>query len=163
MALKNVQFLNNGKVLMDNVKIKYPNFAGAKKGYNTKGERVFTVVIDDPDVAEALMERGCNMKIKTPDMPGEVPEMQFEVKVSYEYFEPIAYLDTNGKLTRLYEDTIRNLDSVEMERVDIDFHFGKEWTVGGKTARTAYLDKILVVQEVDRFLTRYAEEEYPEE
>lgn len=158
-----VRFSNNGKILMDNVKIKYPNFAGIRKQFNDEGDRNFVVVIEDPEIAEALRERGFNIKIKTPDNPGEVPEMQFKVVVSYRYSAPIAYLKTGRRLKELTEENIGTLDSVEMERVDLDLRLGKEWSAGGRTGRTAYLDKIVVVQEVDRFLARYAEDEHPEE
>lgn len=158
-----VRFSNNGKILMDNVKIKYPNFAGIRKQFNDEGDRNFVVVIEDPEIAEELRERGFNIKIKTPDNPGEVPEMQFKVVVSYRYSAPIAYLKTGRKLKELTEETIGILDSIEMERVDLDLRLGKEWSAGGRTGRTAYLDKIVVVQEVDRFLARYAEDEHPEE
>ena len=158
-----VRFSSNGKILMDDVNIKFTNFSGIKKMYNDEGDRNFVVVVDDPEIADELMARGVNMKIKTPDVPGEKPEMQFKVVVSYRYFAPVAYLKTGRKLTELTEDTIGTLDSVEMERVDMDIRLSKEWTAGGRTGRTAYLDKIVVVQEVDRFLSRYAEEEYPED
>lgn len=158
-----VRFSNNGKILMDNVKIKYPNFAGIRKQFNDEGDRNFVVVIEDPEIAEELRERGFNIRIKTPDNPGEVPEMQFKVVVSYRFSAPIAYLKTGRKLKELTEESIGILDSIEMERVDLDLRLGKEWSAGGRTGRTAYLDKIVVVQEVNRFLARYAEDEYPEE
>lgn len=158
-----VRFTNNGKILIDNATIKWPNFSGAKKMYNDEGDRNFILVIDDPEVAEALREAGCNIKIKTSNIPGEAPEMQLKVNVSYRFSAPTAYLKVGRKLKDLTEESIGTLDFVEMERVDIDIHLGREWTAGGITARTAYLDKILVVQEVDRFLERYAEEEHPEE
>ena len=160
-----VTFSNNGKILIDNATIKWPNFSGAKKMYNDEGDRNFVVVVDDPEIADALREAGCNIRIKTSDIPGEAPEMQFTVKVSYRFSAPVAYLKPGpGRpLKELTEDTIGTLDFVAMERVDLDIRLGREWTAGGKTGRTAYLDKIVVVQEVDRFLERYAEEEHPEE
>lgn len=158
-----VSFSNNGKILMDNVKIKYPNFAGIKKQFNDEGDRNFVVIVEDPEIAEMLRERGFNISIKKPNSPDEDPVYQFKVVVSYRYSAPIAYLKTGKKLKELTEETIGILDSVEMERVDLDVRLGKEWTAGGRTGRTAYLDKIVVVQEVDRFLSRYAEEEFPEE
>ena len=39
----------------------------------------------------------------------------------------------------------------------------QEGTPNEKSGRTAYLQSMRVVQEIDRFAERYAEEEYPEE
>lgn len=158
-----VQFTNNGKILMDDVKILWPNFAGARGKYNQEGDRNFKVVVDDQNIADALMERGCNLKIREPEEPGDLPFMFFEVKVSYRFDPPVVRLVSGRSVRFLDEETIGTLDRVDILRVDLDIHFGREWTQNGTTARTAYLDKIVVVQEVDRFAARYAEEEYPGE
>lgn len=158
-----VQFTNNGKVLIDDAKILWPNFAGARGRYNQEGDRNFRVVVDDQEIADALMDRGCNLKIKESEEPGDLPFMYFEVKVSYRFDPPVVYLRSGSSRVQLNEDTIGTLDRVDMLRVDLDIKFGREWTQNGITARTAYLDKMEVIQEVDRFAARYAEEEYPGE
>ena len=158
-----IRFAGNGKVLIDNARITWRNFAGRRDDYNRNGEREFHVIVDDPDIAEELMARGCNMRIKQSEDPNEPPRMSFKVKVSYRFGEPAVYLDNGRNVVSLTESSIGNLDRIDIDRVDLDIYFGKEWTVNGKTARTAYLDKIMVVQSVDRFRTRFAEEEYPSE
>ena len=158
-----IRFAGNGKVLIDNARITWRNFSGRKDDYNRTGEREFHVIVDDPDIADALMERGCNMRIRQSDDPNEPPRMSFKVKVSYRFGEPAVYLQTGSNMRTLTESNIGILDGVDIENVDLDIYFGKEWTVNGKTGRTAYLDKIKVVQEEDRFRSRFAEEEYPGE
>lgn len=158
-----IRFTGKGKVLIDDAKITWTNFAGRKDDYNRNGDREFTVIVDDPDIAEELMARGCNLKIKHPEDRNEPPRMTFKVKVSYRFGAPAVYLDNGRNVVNLTEDTIGTLDRIDIERVDMDIYFGKEWTNNGTTARTAYLDKIMVTQSVDRFRERFAEEEYPGE
>lgn len=158
-----IKFAGNGKVLIDDAKITWRNFAGRKDDYNRNGDRMFHVIVDDPDIADELMAHGCNMKIKHSEDRNEPPRMSFKVMVSYRFGEPTVYLKTGKNMRALTEDTIGILDGVDIERVDMDIYFGKEWTISGRTGRTAYLDKIIVIQEEDRFRDRYAEEEYPGE
>lgn len=158
-----VTFLSNGKVLLDDCRIIYRNFEGRGDKFNHEGDRNFKVVVDDQEIADALVEHGCNLKIKEPSEPGEIPFMFFEVKISYKFYDPVVYLKSGKAMNSLEEQELRQLDVVDIERVDMDIHFGKEWTQNGITARTAYLDKIVVVQEIDRFMERYAENEYPGE
>ena len=46
--------------------------------------------------------------------------------------------------------------------VDLDIR-PFDWDVNGKSGRTAYLQAIRVIQDVDRFAERFASEEYPED
>ena len=54
------------------------------------------------------------------------------------------------------------LDRIDISSVDMDLR-PYDWDVNGKTGRTAYLQSINVIQDIDRFSARYTEEEYPEE
>ena len=54
------------------------------------------------------------------------------------------------------------LDDIDILSVDLDIRpYDNE--INGKPFRSAYLQSIFVTQEVDRFASRFAEEEYPEE
>lgn len=159
-----VTFEGRGKVLMDDVRLLWPNFSGAPTKFNPRGgDRKFTVVVDNQEIADALIEAGCNLKIKPSEEPGDLPFMYFDVKVSYNFAPPVVWLVSGRKRKQLTEENVGTLDSVDMAKVDMDIRFGKEWTQNGITARTAYLDKIVVYQEIDRFAARWADEESPEE
>ena len=54
------------------------------------------------------------------------------------------------------------IDDIDILSVDMDIR-PYDWEVNGKTGRTAYLQSMEVVQEVDRFAARFAEEEHPED
>ncbi len=54
------------------------------------------------------------------------------------------------------------VDEIDIRSVNLDVR-PYDWEVNGKTGRTAYLQSMEVIQEIDRFAARYAEEESPEE
>ena len=160
-----INFATRGVVQIDEARIIYRNFAGAPSKFNREGDRNFAVVIEDQDIAEALTEKGWNVKIKPPREEGDEPFMFLPVKVKFNDRGPRVYLQNSlGGRNRvtLDEDTVGILDNVDITNVDLDIR-PYDWDVQGKTGRTAYLQSICVTQEVDRFLDRYAEQESPEE
>lgn len=160
-----INFAARGVVQIDDARIIYRNFAGAPSKFNREGDRNFAVVIEDQDIAEALTEKGWNVKIKPPREEGDEPFMFLPVKVKFNERGPRVYLQNSlGGRNRvtLDEDTVGILDNVDITNVDLDIR-PYDWDVQGKTGRTAYLQSICVTQEVDRFLDRYAEQESPEE
>ena len=160
-----INFAARGVVQIDDARIIHRNFAGAPSKFNREGDRNFAVVIDDQDIAEALTEKGWNVKIKPPREEGDEPFMFLPVKVKFNDRGPKVYLQNSlGGRNRvtLDEDTVGILDNVDITNVDLDIR-PYDWDVQGKTGRTAYLQSICVTQEVDRFLDRYAEQESPEE
>lgn len=160
-----INFASRGVVQIDEARIIYRNFAGAPSKFNREGDRNFAVVIEDQDIAEALTEKGWNVKIKPPREEGDEPFMFLPVKVKFNDRGPKVYLQNSlGGRNRvtLDEDTVGILDNVDIINVDLDIR-PYDWDVQGKTGRTAYLQSICVTQEVDRFLDRYAEQESPEE
>lgn len=160
-----INFAARGVVQIDDARIIYRNFAGAPSKFNREGDRNFAVVIEDQDIAEALTEKGWNVKIKPPREEGDEPFMFLPVKVKFNERGPRLYLQNSlGGRNRvtLDEDTVGILDNVDIINVDLDIR-PYDWDVQGKTGRTAYLQSICVTQEVDRFLDRYAEQESPEE
>ena len=160
-----INFAAREVVQIDDARIIYRNFAGAPSKFNREGDRNFAVVIEDQDIAEALTEKGWNVKIKPPREEGDEPFMFLPVKVKFNERGPRVYLQNSlGGRNRvtLDEDTVGILDNVDITNVDLDIR-PYDWDVQGKTGRTAYLQSICVTQEVDRFLDRYAEQESPEE
>lgn len=157
-----------GTIMIDDARIVFRNFSGAPTKFNPKGgDRTFSLVIPDEEVYEALKEAGWNVKKREPRDPDDTPFMHLPVKVKFhdgefEHLNPIVYLVTNGKRNTLKEDTIFVLDSVDVAHVDLDITPSK-WTVNGGTGTAAYLKKMAVVQEVDRFEDRYGDDDDYEE
>ena len=180
----NVTINPRGTLQIDNARIMFKNFKGEEGPYNREGERSFSLVIaggtlDDgrsreprevtaEEMAEALMNEtnrygvGWNIKIKPAREEGEVPFMRLPVKISTKNRIPAIYVNSAGKVRRLDEDTMGIIDDIAIRSVNLDIRpFDGE--VHGSPHRTAYLDSIEVIQEIDRFTALYAEEEYPEE
>lgn len=157
-----INFGPKGILQIDEARIIYRNFSGAPSKFNREGDRNFAVVINDEEIKDALIEEGWNVKIKAPREEGDEPFMYLPVKVKFNERGPKVYLKSGKSTNRLDEESIDCLDHVDIVSVDMDIR-AYDWSVNGKTGRTAYLQSIWVTQEVDRFADRFAEEEYPEE
>lgn len=163
MKNTSLTFLNNGKIQIDYPEITFRNFAGRETDFNEEGNRNFVLVIRDEEIANALADAGANINYKEPYREGDTGEWRLKVKVSYRFGGPIAHLVSNGRIKSLTEENIHILDGIDIQEVrGVDIRLSK-WSRSGRSGYTAYLDKICVVQEVDRFLAEYASEEYPEE
>lgn len=139
---------------IDDARITYRNFSGIGSKYNREGDRNFAVIIEDEETANELIERGWNVKIKPPREEGDTPFIILPVKIKFNDRGPNVYLITGDRKNELDEDTIDCLDNIDILGVDLDIR-PYDWEVNGKVGRTAYLQAIHVVQEVDRFAERY--------
>lgn len=153
-----ITFVPGDIIQIDDARITHRNFSGAPSKFNREGDRNFSLVIDDPEIADALVEAGWNVKIKPPREEGDAPFMFLPVKIKFNDRGPAVYLKSGKAMTRLNESTIDCLDNVDILSVDLDIR-PYDWDVSGKTGRTAYLQSIHVTQRVDRFAERYEYEE----
>lgn len=139
-----------GILQIDDARIIYRNFSGEGSKFNREGDRNFSVIIDDPAIADELISQGWNVKIKEPREEGEDPFITLPVKVKFNERGPRVYLITGNKRNELDEESISILDNVDIVSIDMDIR-PYDWEVNGKSGRTAYLHSMRVVQEVDRF------------
>lgn len=147
---------------VNDTRIIYRNFRGEGSKFNREGDRNFAMIIPTHDLADELISRGWNVKIKEPREEGEEPFMYLPIKVKFNDRGPQIYLVTGDRTNRLDEDVVSMLDDIDIRSVDLDIR-PYDWEVNGKTGRTAYLQAMEVTQEIDRFAARMAEEEHPEE
>lgn len=143
---------------IDDARIVYRNFSGTGSKFNREGDRNFAVVIPDQDVADELVNRGWNVKIKPPRDEDDMPFMFLPVKIKFNERGPKVYLQSGDKTIELDEESIDCLDDVDILCVDLDIR-PYDWEVNGKQGRTAYLQSIHVVQEIDRFAARMQQAE----
>lgn len=160
----NITFAPNGMLQIDDARIIFRNFRGEASKYNREGDRNFSVVIDDEELAYALRDDvnkygvGWNVKIRPPREDGDIPFMHLPVKVKFNTKGPAVRLTTGNRTVKLTEDTIEMLDEIDIRSVSLDIRpYDNE--VNGKPFRSAYLHSIHVTQEVDRFAALDDEED----
>ena len=151
-----------GNILeIEDARIIFRNFSGTANKFNREGDRNFAVIIPDQEICDALVDAGWNVKIKPPRDVDESPFMYLPVKIKFNNRGPSAYiLSGNATPTRLNEDTIDMLDEVDISSVNMDLR-PYDWEVNGKTGRSAYLQAIEVIQNIDRFGAKYEANELP--
>lgn len=143
---------------IEDARIVFRNFSGTAGKFNREGDRNFAVVIPNDDIKDALIEAGWNVKIKEARSADEDPFMYLPVKVNFNSRGPAAYVASGDSVTRLNEESIDMLDEIDIASVDMDIR-PYDWEVNGKVGRSAYLQAINVVQNIDRFGARYAAED----
>lgn len=154
-------FLNNGNLQVDDARIIFRNFAGEATQYNREGDRNFAMVVPE-DVANQLIHEGWNVKVRPPRDEEDEVLMYLPVKVKFNARGPRVYLRTGEAHNLIDEELIGQLDELDIQSVSMDIR-PYDWEFGGKSGRTAYLSAMEVIQNIDRFAARYAEEESPEE
>ena len=142
---------------IEDARIIYRNFEGVASKFNREGDRNFAVIVPNDEIKDILVEAGWNVKIKPPRDEDDTPFMVIPVKVKFNNRGPAAYLRSGETVTRLNEETIGILDEIDIQSVSMDLR-PYDWDVNGKTGRTAYLQAIDVIQNIDRFGDMYAQE-----
>lgn len=157
-----VTFAPRDILQIDDARIIYRNLAGVGSKYNRDGDRNFAVVIPDQELANSLLEKGWNVKIKPPRDEEEDPFIYLPVKVKFNDAGPHIYVQSGRSLNKLNEDSVGMIDDLEIRSVDLDIR-PYDWDVNDKSGRTAYLQSMKVVQNIDRFAAEFAEQESPAE
>lgn len=142
---------------ISDARIIYRNFEGVASKYNREGDRNFAVIIPNDEIKEELMAAGWNVKIKPPRDEDDTPFMFMPVKVKFNSRGPAVYIKSGENVTKLSEDMVGMIDEIDIQSVDMDVR-PYDWEVNDKTGRTAYLQAINIVQNIDRFGDAYTQE-----
>lgn len=141
-----------GRLLVDDAKIIYRNFAGRGNDYNREGDRNFSLVIP-PEFVEGLLADGWNVKEKVSQSTGE---KFYVMPVTVKYFDDrgdgcdAVMKKSNGDKEILYPDNIGKLDRADIVRCDMDIR-PRYWTYGTKSGKSAQVDVISVEIRTNRF------------
>ena len=152
-----ITFAPRNILQIDDARIIYRNFAGEASQFNRAGDRNFSVLIEDEQLANELQDHGWNVKIKQAREEGDTPFMHLPVKVKFNDRGPSVYLVSGSNRVKLDEETIGMLDNIDILGVDLDIR-PFDWEVNGKAGRAAYLQSICVTQDIDRFAQRFEED-----
>lgn len=159
-----VTITENGILQIDDARLIFRNFAGEAGKFNRGGDRDFSVIIPDQELADMLSEDknefgvGWNVKIKPPREEGDEPFMYLKVKVKFNGRGPNIYLKSGNAMNRLDEAGVAILDKIDIAKVDLDIRPYDDVLPSGKAFRAAYLQSMCVTQDIerDRFASRYA-------
>lgn len=155
-----VTFAPNEHLQIDDARIAWRNFEGRETEFNRAGDRNFSLVIEDQEFADALVERGWNVKVRPPREEGGDQFIHLPVKVKFGVRPPVIKLVRQGlRPIELDEESVKCLDHMDIERIDMDIR-PFDWVINEgkpseKRGRAAYLQTMYVVQSVNRFAERY--------
>ena len=152
----------NNNLIIEDAKIIFRNFAGKETQYNREGDRNFSVIIEDPDMAAALIEDGWNLKLLKPrDEDDELTyHLKVDVRMDGNWPAKLFLVNRRGRPNQLDEDTVGQLDRIELDKVDLTINPSK-WEVNGKSGIKAYLRDLYASQVEDTLARKYAHDDSP--
>lgn len=146
----------NDIIWVENTNIRYTNFSGAESNYNPLGKRNFNLDIPD-DRLQEFYDLRLNIKETKPDAEGNV---RHYVKVDVNYnpprgiSKPQINLYLGDTYTELDEDTVQELDRIDIESVNCGFRLYKYNEHGDCSAK---LVELQVFARESPFMKRHRE------
>lgn len=134
------------------------NFAGHFEDYNREGNRYFTIRIDDPEMAAALIADGWKLREGKRRNEDDDPRWYMDIRVAFNDYYPTKICVYSGNVKReLNEETVGMLDRVRILKADMTIR-ARYWDVNGKRGYKAYLKVIHVtIEEEDPWANEYAQ------
>lgn len=145
-------------IYFENAEIIFKNFSGRETRYNKQGGvRSFSVLIDDPDMAQKLAEDGWNIRLLRPRNEGDMPRHCLDVTINFNFWKkPEIYMICDGHKTRMDEEDLDILDGADIITSDIVVR-PRMWDDGGETRVKAYLQELYITIQRSRFAAKYAD------
>lgn len=147
---------NVNSINIEGANIIWKNFSGERDRFNP-GKRGFSVVIDDPVMADELKQEGWNVKERPLQEGADSSEQEWTlpVKLNMNRYTQVWLIVGNHK-TLLNEDTVAQLDVVDITDCDLSIR-PYEWEMSGRTGITAYVDSMYVTIRENKFAEKYAD------
>lgn len=147
---------NVNNINIEGALIIWKNFSGERDKYNP-GKRGFSVVIDDPVMADELSNEGWNVKERPLPEGADSSEQEWtlHVKLNMNRYTQVWLIVGNHK-NLLDENTVAQLDVVDIVNCDISIR-PYEWEMSGRSGITAYVDSMYVTIRENKFAEKYAD------
>ena len=144
--------VNNDIIEINDTRIFFRNFSGKEGQYNRAGDRNFCVEVP-VEQARILENEGWNIKWREPREEGDTPKAHLKVSLRFDNFPPTIYQVTGRHKTRLNEQTVNNLDFINVDLAIRPYH----WEVNGMSGIKAYVKYMYVMIEEDCFADKYSD------
>ena len=134
------------ELVLENMQILFHNFTGLKGPYNDQGDRTFSILIEDVDLADDLANLGWAVKPLKSE-PDEEVNWHLPVKVNFNSAHPPQIVKVSPSTRRkviLTADTVEVLDVLDIDYVDVVLN-PYSWTVNDKSGIKAYLRSMYVM------------------
>jgi hypothetical protein len=143
----------NNNIVIENAKIGFRNFSGKAAKFNPAGRRNFCVFLDK-EHGLRLEQDGWNVRWLQPREEGEDMIPYLQVTVSYDNIVPKIVLVTKKRKTILDDISVDELDTAEIENVDLIIR-PYNWSVNGSEGVKAYCKSMYVTIVEDEFAEKY--------
>lgn len=141
-------------LVIENTRLRFPNFAGVATTYNPSGKRTFCVDIPMEMVAD-LENDGWNIRRTKPRDPDDIPVPYTQCVANFDRLPiPNVYRVAGGQQVRLTADTVGILDNDDIAYVDVvlqPYH----WEFNGRSGVKGYLKSLYAVVREDPFAEKY--------
>jgi len=154
--------MNN--LIIEDAKVIFPNFSGRENRYNREGNRCFSVVVPNAELAMQLKDDGWNIKERI--INGE-PQGEYYINginINYDYYlKPRIVYVSNGHEIELTEELFDSgiagqLDGRGAERYDISIRPRVWERPDGSSGIKGYVDEMRIVAKKSLFGQRDDEE-----
>lgn len=144
----------NDNIMIQNADVRFRNFKGEEKMFNTEGDRNFCIFLNEEDAAY-LTVRGWNVKQLKPKEEGDTAQDYIQVAVSYKGRPPrVVVVNSKGRLD-IGADDIHMLDWADVKNWDLVLN-PYPWEVNGKKGIKAYLKTLFATINEDELELLYA-------
>jgi len=148
--------VKNDTIVLEDVQLRFRNFAGREGMYNALGDRNFAVLLPK-HIADEMVQNGWNVKLLKARDEDEEDQPYISVKVNFKSQRPpLIKMITSRGTTILDEESVDVLDWVDIQQVDLMIN-PYEWNVGGKTGVKAYLQSMYITIIEDPLEAKYAD------
>jgi len=151
MAKKDYKVTNS--VTIYNAKLMYRNFSGKETEFNPKGNRNFCIFLEE-DIAKKLEADGWTIRWLQPKNVDESPQAMMSVKVAFGNYPPLLVVISDGRQTKLNEETINMLDWAEISSCDVTLN-PYNYVISGRSGVKAYLKSLYATLVVDELAKKY--------